>query len=464
MTFEAPPVPPPPAAPVEPPHLSDVGNARRLVADHGRDLRYAPGIGWLAWDRRRFRRDTGGEVMERAKRSVAAIYAEAERCTDSADRKQLVRHALGSESASRIRAMVELAQTDPTVVVDPVHLDADPWVLNTPGGLVDLHTGEVGHHDRAALCTKITTVTPDFDRTGERWEPFLTRALPDEVRQYVQRAAGYSISGDVSEHALFLNHGGGGNGKSVFTETVRGSLGDYAATVPGDLLLARRSDSHPAVMATLHGVRLAVVAETPEGARLAEPRVKSLTGGDTVTARKMYGHYFEFEPTAHLWCHTNHRPTIKGTDNGIWRRIRLVPWTTTIPEPEQDPRLLAALVDEHPAVLAWLIAGCRSWQADGLRTPATVTTATDRYRSDSDHLTGFLDEATAGIDTASVSAEDLHRAYSAWCGTNGEKALSGRALGLALAERGLQNRRLGPARRWHWLGLALLVPAEVTSP
>jgi putative DNA primase/helicase len=436
-------------------NLTDLGNARRLVHRHGRNLRYCwLWRKWLAWDGKRWVKDDTGEVYRLAKETVSSIYQEAAAAPNDEARKELGKHATRSEAGARIKEMVDLARSD--VPVMPDELDASPDLLNTESGTIDLRTGELREHRREDLITKIAPTTYRPDAAAPAWEAFLERVLPGEdLRAFVQRAVGYSATGDTSEQCMFINHGGGANGKSTFQEAIAAALGDYAMRAPTEMLLAKRSDGVPNDVARLKGARFVSASETEEGRRLAESRIKDLTGQDTITARFMKAEWFDFAPTHKLWLSTNHKPEIRGTDAAIWRRIRLVPWAVTIPPAEQDKKLPIALRHELAGILAWVVRGCLQWRREGLQAPDEVRKATGEYRAEMDVLAGFLVECCE-LDTGHWEyAKDLYECYKRWCDENGERPEPQRKFGGRLGERGFQRDRGGSRGAGIWRGVRL---------
>ena len=436
-------------------NVTDLGNARRLVHRHGRNLRYCwLWRKWLVWDGKRWVKDDTGEVYRLAKETVSSIYQEAAAAPNDEARKEIGKHATRSEAGARIKEMVDLARSD--VPVMPDELDTSPDLLNTESGTIDLRTGELREHRHEDLITKIAPTSYRPDAAAPTWETFLERVLPDEdLRAFVQRAVGYSATGDTSEQCMFINHGGGANGKSTFQEAIAAALGDYAMRAPTEMLLAKRSEGVPNDVARLKGARFVSASETEEGRRLAESRIKDLTGQDTITARFMKAEWFDFAPTHKLWLSTNHKPEIRGTDAAIWRRIRLVPWTVSIPAAEQDKKLPIALRHELAGILAWIVQGCLQWRREGLQAPDEVRKATGEYRAEMDVLAGYLAECCERGPDHWEYAKDLYESYKRWCEENGERPEPQRKFGGRLGERGFQRDRGGSRGAGIWRGVRL---------
>lgn len=435
---------------------TDVGNARRLTYAYGDELRYVPQWNsWIAWDGRRWQPDAAGQVVERAKDVAADLYAQGLKATGD-DRQAILKWALRSETAARIEAMIRLARSEPGIPVEPRQLDSDPWALNVRNGTLNLRTGEIRPHRPSDLATKLADVDYLPDTDAPTFLAFLERIIPDPaVRAFLQRAAGYSLTGCTSEQVLVFAHGAGANGKTTFLSALLATWGEYGRQAEPDLLLAR-GDVHPTGVADLHGARLVVCAEVEAGRRFAESQVKQLTGSDPITARRMRQDFWTFRPTHTLWLAANHRPVVRGTDHAIWRRIRLVPFGVTIPPAERDRHLAERLEAERAGILAWAVRGAVEWHLDGLGDPAAVIEATDAYRAEQDVTGDFLSDTCVVNAEAKVSAFDLYRAYTRWCDENGERPQSQRGLGAALTERNFERRKFGPARHWHWFGLGIL--------
>ncbi len=445
------------------PRLTDVGNAERFVTYFGRYWRYCPAIGWLAYTGARWERDQLGQVMEAAKRTVRLMYEEAAAAEDETRRKDISKHARGSEAEHRLRAMVTLARSERGIPVRPEDLDADPMVLNCRNGVIDLRTGERASHRPEALLTKLAGVPYDPRAECPRWQRFLREIFEDdgELIAYVQRVLGYALTGAVQEHVFLILYGSGANGKSTLIETIHTVMGDYATHTRSETFLQKKHNPIPLDVAALRGSRFVFANEGNQGRRLDEGLIKSITGGDTITARFLHQNYFSFMPTFKLFLVTNHLPTITGTDEGIWRRVHPIRFNVTFATEDQDHTLPDQLRAEGQGILVWLVQGCLAWQREGLGDPLRVRTARQDYRACEDQIGSFLDEQTViGLDEA-VTAKDLYTSYGEWAKASGEtkeKVLSKRALGLALKERGFTGYRTYAGRGW--LGLRLRGPDE----
>ena len=449
----------PPRETDDPPfNLTDMGNAERVAALHGRDLRHCHEFDrWYVWDGARFGEDRAGAIVARAKETVRSIYIEAAAADDRLQRKALAKHAQSSEQASRIAAMISLARSEPGIPVTSTQLDRDPWVLNVRNGVIDLRSGELRPHDRMQLITKLSDVEYDNTATCPRFLAFLDQIMGGNsaLITFLQRAIGYSLTGTTIERLIFILYGEGKNGKSTFLEAIRAMLGDYALRTPTETLLVKRDQGIPNDVARLRGARFVTASETEEGQRLAESKIKDLTGGDVISARFMRGEFFDFLPTFKLWLSTNHKPVIRGTDRAIWDRIRLVPFVVRIPTDEQDKHLRDKLIAEAPGILAWAVQGCLDWQRDGLTEPSEVRAATDSYRAEMDVIGAFIEDACLVDPDTSETAGILYSAYHKWCEANGERAFTQTMFGRRLTERGFDAVQLGRDRKRTWIGISL---------
>ena len=428
---------------------TDLGNAERFVAFAGDRFRYVHTWGsWLFFDGKRWCKDGDGGATRWCRDTLRAVAAEAGTLSEAEARDQLLKHALDSESAARIAAMTGLAQALLPVATEA--LDRDPDLLNVGNGTLDLRTGTLRPHDRADLLTRLAPVDFDPDAACPRWDAFLLRSMggDEALVRFLQRAVGYALTGHTSEQVLLLLYGTGANGKSTFLETLRALLGDYATQTDFTTFQKREGEGVRNDLARLVGTRFVSAVEAEAGVPFAEALVKQVTGGDVITARFLFREFFEFRPTFKLWLAANHKPTVRGSDHGIWRRIRLVPFTVTIPAAERDPKLLDKLTAELPGILAWAVRGCLDWRKNGLGAPDAVKAATASYRQEMDAFGGFLDEACERHPAATVTAKALYAAYQAWCEANGERPRSQKALAMGLRERGFASVRTKRARGW----------------
>ena len=444
-------------------HLrTELGNAERLVAVYGDRIRFSyERSAWLAWNGRVWRLDKAGDVVELCKLTARSIYVEAGAAADKDEAAALASWATKSQSRQALSAMNALARSMDGVRVSLADLDRDPSLLNTPSGTVDLRTGILRPHRRLDLITKSTGVAFDSTATCPMWLAFLAKAMDDdrEMIAYLHRAIGYAATGESIEQVAFFLHGTGSNGKTTFLETVNRALGEYATATKAATIMDRgpeRGGPEPEIVA-LVGARYVNVTEFKEHGRLDEGRLKALSGGDTIVARTLHAEPFEFEPTFKIFLGTNHKPMISGTDNGIWRRVNLIPFEVQIPDSEKDMRLPAKLEAELPGILAWIVAGAVEWYATGLRAPKKVLAATADYRSAMDVLATFLADEAVIEPRAEASAHALYRAYVAWSETTGERVMGQRALALRLAERGFKSEHRRAGNVWVGIGVRPVV-------
>lgn len=440
-----------PASELQTTELTDAGNAERFARQHGENVRFVPEWGWVVWTGTHWARDDlrARDLMLQTARS---IHHEAADQPSTKDQDAIAAHARKSQQAQRLQGAMWCAQ--PSVAARVEDFDGEPWLLPVLNGTLDLRSGELHAHRREHYCTRLAPAYYDPAATCPIWVAFLERVLPDdEVRAFVQRLAGYSLTGLTTEQVLAFLYGQGRNGKSVFLETLAALLGDYHTATRIETLSATRGAGIPNDVAALAGARLVTVSETPEGSRLNESLVKDLTGGDTIAARFLRREFFQFRPQFKLWIRGNHKPQIRGTDDGIWRRVLLVPFTVQIPPEEIDPQLTERLRDELPGILVWALQGCLEWQCHGLRPPAAVTDAVREYRTEMDTLGEFIADRCVSTPNAQAKAADLYAAYRKWCEDSGHQPVSTTRFGLMLGERGFHREKAGTVH-WHGIGLA----------
>ena len=436
--------------------FTDSTTAYRMLKECGKSIRYiAPWKKWIVWNGVYWKADSGALIHTKALEIVRSIYAEIHKTADYRERLEIEKYAIQSESVRRRKAFVEGASFIPELNATVDDLDSNPWLLNVENGTLDLRTGELLPHNQDDKITKIAKVNYDKNADCPKWKQFIREIMDykGDLITFLQTAAGWSISGDISEQSMFILYGTGANGKSTFLNTVMNILGDYAISTYAETFMKRSNDSTTNDIARLRGARFVTTPETEQGKRLSEHLIKQATGNDQLTARFLYGEYFNFVPTFKIFMASNHKPVIKGTDHGIWRRIKLIPFTTRITEDKQDKNLEQKLMEEKSGILNWLIEGVLRWQKEGLNTPPIVLNATDEYRGEMDVIGNFIKERGVQKPGLSVRARELFRVYQGWCDENNELATSERMFGMRMKELGMEQKRTAEARFWQDIGI-----------
>lgn len=424
--------------------FDDTGNAQRFVDLFGDKVRYCyTDKRWLWYDGRKWCTDMTGAVKRLADKAVACMSAElkvyeqtdADEGTDMA--KAFEKHMKSSRSNKSKNAM--LNEVMHHVPILPSQLDRYKAALNTPGGVIDLKSDALAPHDPKNYFTKITAVEYSENADCPRWTAFLDDIFggDKDLIRYVQKAVGYSLTGATSEQCAFFLYGTGRNGKSTFLDIIRDIFGDYAANIQPETIMVRNSQGSAinSDIARLKGARLVTSVEPNEGVRINEGLLKQLTGDDTVTARKLYGDEFEFKPEFKLWMATNHKPVIRGTDTGIWRRIHMIPFTVQIPEEKIDRRLKYKLAAEMTGIFRWAVEGCLLWQKEGLKMPRAVLEEVREYRREMDVISAFVEDKCTVGKGLSVKSSQLFAAYLNWAEQNNEYRMSSTKFGMELAKR-----------------------------
>jgi len=408
--------------------LTDLGNGERLVHRHGRNFRYCyPWKRFLVWDGKRWVIDDQGLVNKLATETARSIYNEAAEEEDEVRRQLIAKWAASSEQERKLRAMIELAKFQSDIPVLPSQLNKDVWKFNCKNGTIDLRTGKLHEHRREDLITKIAPIKYDPDAKSPRWRKFLKRIFDDNdnLIDYVCRVLGMSLTGDVREQHLYVAYGSGANGKSVLFDTVIGIMGEYAGSTAPYLMVMRQHDEHPVEIADLFGKRLMVASETERGSQLRIQLIKKLTGDQTIKARRLYENYFEFKATHKLFLVTNNKPKITEDSEAVWRRIRLIPFTVTIPKDERDPKLLRKLRKEKAGIFAALVRACLEWKHGGLQDSKEVEKATESYRTESDSFKSFISEkCKLGSKVKKSRTGVLRSRYISFCSDRGREPLT----------------------------------------
>lgn len=432
---------------------TQVGTALALAEAHADELRYCPQRGkWLHWNGWRWLWDDAEAHREVIKRMLSDIPQ------SDATWTRYVRYGMTAQGTSGVARQ---ARSDPRLIVNIDDLDAQPYELNTPAGIVDLWTGNLRPPDPRMLHTRCTSVGPDFRNRSELFEDFLLTTFGGDIDliAFVQRVLGLACIGTVLEHILPFAHGSGANGKTTLADAVMHALGNatsggYALTANSTLLMAREAGSeHLTEIAQLAGARLVVCSELEEGSKFADSKVKILTGGDPISARFMRQDYFTYRPTHTLILLGNHQPAASAGGAAFWRRIKLVPFAHTVAESDRDPMLPERLAKEAPAILAWLIRGAVDYLAHGLGEAPAVTKATAAYEADQDTVTRFVAERCHLVGRTKVSV--LRAEYESWCREVGENPVSAKRLTMLLtSEHGVMSDRDAAHRYYAGIGLA----------
>ena len=419
-------------------HLTDTGNAEAFAARHGRNVRFDHRRQrWLLWRGHRWRPDTDAGIYRLAKSAMRERLRRAAAIDDPEQREKEARHALASESRSRIEAMLCLAQAEYPIADAGERWDVDPMVLCVPNGVINLRTGTLRSGKHEDGLTMSAGVPFDPQAPSPRWMRFLEELFNADqaLISFVHRAVGYSLTGVTTEQCLFLCYGTGANGKTSLLQALRYALGDYALNTPFSTVELHQRAAIPNDLAALVNRRFVTASETNDGTRLNEARVKALSGCDPITARFLHAEFFTFQPVGKFWLSVNHRPIIRDDSHGFWRRIRLIPFTQRF---AINPTLADELRAEAPGILAWAVRGCRDWQRDGLTPPPAVLAATREYERDSDQLAGFLEDACELQANAEVGATELFEHYKQWAerhGLSDSERLTVAMLGRKMTER-----------------------------
>lgn len=424
---------------------TDMGNAQRFASVYDGRVKHVPERNmWLVWDGTRWKADNLGTIIQLAKHLIRTMYVQAGVATEPSYIPSLSEWATKCESRAKLESMLALARPEPEIAISPGKLDTSAWLINCLNGTFNLKTMELQAHSPDDLITKRVNVDYSPDAKAPVWLKFLNRIFDGdkELIAYVQRAVGYTLTGVIAEHALFFLLGGGRNGKSTFIETIVDLLQEYSVRLRTESLITKDgSGGIPNDIAALAGMRVCVTDETEQDQRMAESLVKKLTGGDEIRARFLHQEFFTFKPAHKLWMFGNHKLNVRGTDKGIWERIKLIPFNVTIPESERDPYLKDKLRAELSGILTWAIDGCFNWQFEGLGTCDAVERATSEYRIEMDSIGDWLNTSYALDPNGRVSLADLYSSYKNYMDENGERTISRKRLSVLLKERNFRADR-----------------------
>lgn len=439
--------------------FDDSGNAELFHDLYARKLRYNyTEKTWYYWTDKKWAPDPGGLVENCIDELVNEIAEGTKKKRDDQPNGGAARHLAYSRTHKAKTALEKEARH--LMAINAAQLDAEPFVFNSPSGLIITTSEKTRENTPEDMCSKLggAMLAPET-KDCPVWKRFLAEIFggDEELIRFVQKALGYSMTGDVSEQCLFFLYGGGRNGKSTFLNVVSDIFGDYAMNIQPQTIMEQRSSGSGAPspdIARLKGARFVTTVEPGEGERFNEGLIKQLTGGDKITARYLYGKEFEFKPQFKLWIAANNKPVIRGSDIGIWRRIRLIPFGVTIPEDKVDKNLPSKLKCEYPAILRWIWEGALMWKLEGLGTARKVEESTQEYRMEMDSVATFLEERTTENPAGRVKASELYAAYKHWCEEAGRLAKSATKFGLEAAKRFPKEKNHGIIM---YIGLVLSV-------
>lgn len=439
--------------------LTDVGNAERFAAMFKDQVKYcAIYKKWFIWNGKRWEQDDTGKIITYAIECVRNIIHDADLLPEGDKRKSLIQHSLKSESSGKLKALLEIASGMPAITVRSEDLDQNPWLLNCQNGTIDLRTGRLKPHDPKDYITRICAAAYKPDCAIPLWTQLMEKITggDKEYIRYIQKALGYALTGDISEQAIFILYGTGSNGKSTMLNIFAALLNGYAQSTSSDTFMQKKNESVNNDIARLKGARFVSAIEMEEGKRMAESLIKSMTGGDKLVTRFLYGEFFEYVPQFKVFLAVNHKPDIRDTTNSIWRRIKIMEFNNTFTEQERDKNFPTKIMaKELPGILAWAVQGCLDWQQNGINAPDIVEAATRAYKEEMDSFSHFFNECCVVREGARVSNKMLRAKYDEWCAENGERGLTQRPFSRKLRERGYDTRNSSPTGTAEWHGFTL---------
>jgi putative DNA primase/helicase len=442
---------------------TDAGNAERFVRLFKDTLRYCKSRKkWLTWDGNTWTIDEGGVADRAAIITARATYCAAASVNNKTVRSNLETWANSSESKARRNAMLNTAMNLKPIETAIDDYDRNQWLAAVENGTLDLATGEFRESRREDYLSMQFNVEYDSSATAPRWETFLREVFAgdEELISWVQRAVGYSLTGDTREQVMFMLFGGGANGKSVFLEIISYLLGDYSANTPFSTFEASKRNEASNDLAALKGKRLVTAIETNEDRRLDEARVKSVTGQDEITARFLFQEFFTFKPAFKIWMAVNHKPIVKGTDRGIWRRIRLVPFTQNFEGQKADRGLTSKLKAELPGILNWALEGLRQWREQGLGFAKAVEGASKEYQKESDLVQQWMEECVTLAADAKTPCADAYASFKEWAKERSYPSFSMNSFARNMTEKGFERKSNGKQRVY--VGLKLDEPPLIS--
>ncbi len=438
--------------------LTDVGNAERFVAMFKDEVKYCAAYKkWFVWNGKYWEQDNG-TIIEYAIHCVRSIYTDADMLPDGDRRKALIQHAIRSENGNKIKLLITLASGMREILIGAEDWDTDPMLLNCQNGTIDLLSGKLRPFRKEDYITRICSTEYDESVPTPLWTSLLetiTKGDADLIH-YMHKALGYALTGDTSEHALFVLYGTGRNGKSTFLNVFSKVMNTYAQSTSSETFTQKKNEGVNNDVARLKGARFVTAIEMEENKRLSEALIKAMTGGDKLVTRFLYGEYFEYVPQFKVFLAANHKPIIRDTTNSIWARIKLMPFVNTFTEATRDKRYAEKIMaKELPGILAWAVKGCLLWQKENIKDPPVIEKATAEYRAEMDSFAIFFEECCEVREGARVSNKTLRATYDEWCKDNGEYALTQRPFSQKLIEKGFVKKRIAGNGLLEWIGFCI---------
>jgi len=428
---------------------SDLSNTERFIQWFGGDLRYMVGRGWHFWNGEIWQPDAEAVAIECAKDTAVLMLRQINEIEDEKKRKAAIKWAKQSQSISKLRAIVSLAESDNRMRLPQAHFNRDPWALNCANGTINLKNGKLTDHERLDYCTRMSPAKYGAALEEDSlWLTFLREVTggDKELEGYLQRVAGYCLTGSIAEKCFFFCYGGGDNGKSVFIEVLHALTGDYSLALSTETLAKKKYGNQgiPNDIARLNGPRLATVSETGKGQEWNDALIKDLTGGDIITARFLNQEFFDFRPQCKLIIRGNNKPEVTDNSSGMWKRIQLIPFEVQISPDKQDKELREKIVRrELGGVLQWAVEGCIQWQIKGLAAPDSITAAGEAYRAEMDILGEYIKNRLNynASNPMSESASLIYEDYKKWCEGEASDPYSQTKFGREMSARGYKRVR-----------------------
>lgn len=439
--------------------LNELGNAERIAHEYGHIIRYVSGSDhWYIWDGKRWHIDSKKQI----ERIANKVLRELEKSDDEMESKW------ARSCGKRNIRMNSIKDLMPLVPAEREEFDRHKYLLNVENGIINLKDGKLQSHDRELRLSKISNVTFDEKATCPTWLNFLNQIFKNdtELIDYMQRLVGYSLTGDISEQGMYFLVGGGSNGKSTFINVIKNLMGDYGAQTNSNTFIKKKSDGANNDIARLASARFVSAVESEEGEKLQESLVKTITGGEPILARFLRQEFFEFIPEFKVFFTTNHKPIIGGVDEGIWRRVKIIPFTLNLKPHERDKKLEEKLSLEMSGILNWALEGCLKWQQSGIKEPKIVMDATGNYKAEMDILAPFLDEMCYTDEPKNeairIEAKELYNVYDRWCSQSGERQIGNRSFYRMLETKGFGKMK-GAGNKAFLTGITLNERKPVTE-